>query len=355
MEPITDNIINNITQNNMANLVFDTAGSYTRTCSVERDLLENKLKKLYGSQWCEITSSGINAIYCALFTIFKESTKKYVIVATELFGFTKSTLRLLSEIFNKEVLEFNYENSVQILELVKLHSNNICCMYFESCSNPSNLSIDWTILNQIKKISQDIKVVIDNTWLSPAKFNPFNYEVDIVIDSCTKYLSGGKCIAGSINFKNYDETAKRCSKYISLMGIHVSPIHCTIVLNMLESLNVRTKLASERAVVVAGALKTIECVKTINYNNILTPSVIRFSVECKYKITNAAILLENLCKKHNIDYSTSFGKPYDSIDSYPKVFEGRLYIRLAIGHIEDNGFLEKLRIFVCELSEICNK
>ena len=332
------------------NLVFDSNGTYTRTCSVERDKLENKLKELYGSQWCEIACSGINAIYITLFSLFESTNKKYILVADELFGFTKSTLSMLLKIFQIEQLTFDYNNPEQILELIDSHKNDIVCAYFESCSNPNNLSIDWTssVLNQIH--DSGIITVVDNTWLSPAKFNPFDYNISSVIDSCTKYLSGGSCIAGCINFKEYDEITKRISRNISLMGIHVSPVHCEIVLKNLDTLKARTENATKRTVEIVNFLKKINAVKCIRYNEIMKPCVIRFAVKTKLKIAECLEILESTCKTHLIEYSTSFGKCCDSIDTYPKVFESMLHLRLGVGYLHDDTFCERLKSFIDELS-----
>ena len=342
-----DTFVSKIISESNTSLVFDSEQSYTRICSVERDELENKLKNLYGSQWCEITSSGVNSIYIILFTIFSTNQAKYILTASELFGYTSSTLKMLCSIFNKEILEFDYSDNAKILEYINEHPTNICCMYFESCSNPSNMSINWDILIQVHNLN--ITTIVDNTWLSPTKFNPFDYNVDIVIDSCTKYLSGGKCIAGCINFKDYSNVAKLCSRNVSLMGIHVSPVHCKIIYRMLDSIDFRIKSATTRAIEIVGFLRTLKNVSSVSYNDLLQPCVTKFTVKTVHKTKQNDIILNQLCEKHNIDYSTSFAKPHDSIDSYPKVYDGFLHVRLAVGYNTDINFLNKLMVFVDEL------
>lgn len=47
---------------------------YDRRCSLMRSKLENNIKSLYDSQWCEITSSGLNAISMVLYSLFCDST-----------------------------------------------------------------------------------------------------------------------------------------------------------------------------------------------------------------------------------------------------------------------------------------
>lgn len=334
----------------MTSLVFDSNGSYTRTVSVERDNLENKLKNIYGSQWCEITSSGTNAIFITLFTIFQNTNKKYILIPNELFGFTVSVLDMLLKTFNIEKIVFEYEDSEKLLILVNDNYDNIACMFFESCSNPCNMSINWTdrsILNRIHNLN--IITIVDNTYLSPAKFNPFNYDVKIVIDSCTKYLSGGECIAGCINFKNYDNLTKKISRNVSLMGIHVSIEYLNIISQNLDTIRERILNATNRTIQIVDYLKNISGVKLIKFNQILKPCVIRFSIDTDFNTNKCKEILKELCLKYSIEYKTSFGKPTDSIDEYSKVFSNMLHIRLAIGYLIDNTFCERLHNLINEL------
>lgn len=332
------------------NLVFDANGQYTRVLSVERDALENSLKKIYGSQWCEIASSGLNAIYVALFTIFNNSKGKIFLLADEVFGGTYPTVVLLCEVFSKTLIRFDQENSQNILDLVNLHKEDICCIFLESCSNPSNKSTDWKILDHMKQ--HNILVVVDNTWLSPIKFNPFDHNVDIVVDSCTKYLSGGKCIAGCINFKEYNDISKKCARMICLQGIHVSPIHCEIITEALKTLDYRVLSATNRSIEIYYKLYKMDIASDVCYNTKYDPCVIRFGIaNNKESITECKQILSELCKKYDIDYSTSFGKDRDSIDTYPKLYKNGIWLRLAVGYNECDDFIERLTLLLNDLTQ----
>ena len=76
-------------------------------------------------------------------------------------------------------------------------------------------------------------VVVDNTWLTGCSFNPFNYDVDIVVDSLTKYYSAGKTISGGI-ITNNEMIINDVDKFMCGYGIHVSPITCTRVSSMID-------------------------------------------------------------------------------------------------------------------------
>lgn len=76
-----------------------------------------------------------------------------------------------------------------------VNNNKIDLFLFEACSNPSGLFFNFNIL---KKFPSHTKVVCDNTWLSPALFNPIKQGADVIVESMTKYISGGTCIGGLI-------------------------------------------------------------------------------------------------------------------------------------------------------------
>jgi cystathionine beta-lyase/cystathionine gamma-synthase len=145
------------------------------------------------------------------------SSKVVFIVGNELYT---DTPRLLKHFTSQFSSLFAYEqvscmNSAEIIGAASKHrekgmserssyvSNSwlVKCFFFESCTNPSGQMIDFEILDKLKQICPKSSIVIDNTWLSSEFFNPFlcSNSVDYVVNSLTKYYSGGKCIAGTLD------------------------------------------------------------------------------------------------------------------------------------------------------------
>lgn len=320
--------------------VFDENGTYSRCCSVSRDKLENKIKSLYKSQWCEIASSGMNAISMTLYSIFSNDDKHIVYVSDQIFGFSKSQILKLSQTFNKSVVYFDVEDPKEITAGLLFLKDKISCVYMESCSNPKCKMMN---AENIQYISKHAKLIVDNTWLSPVLYNPFKYGSYIVVDSCTKYLSGGMCIAGCINFKYYDNITKLIARNISLFGIHVTKDTCDTVYNRLESLETRVNNASVRAYELYMAL--INNV-IVYYNTKYKPAVMQIAIKC-----NNTNDLENIVEQHDFKYETSFGKSYDSIDSYPKYYDNHLHLRINVGY-DDNSLIPKIEKLINYLKEL---
>ena len=332
----------------MTSLVIDESGNYTRSCSLSRDKLENKLRNLYESTCCEIVSSGINAIYITLLTVFQMKKQSIVLIANELFDYTTPVIQELCKIFNKQIIIFDPENTEEITNLVEIHKNNLCCMFFESCSNPSAKSINW---NEFKTYNKLTTTIVDNTWLSPVKFNPLKYDVDIVIDSCTKYISGGKCIAGAINFNNFNDITVKCQQNVSLMGIHISAEYCNIMVDSIDTMFLRVKKATDRTLEIISNIKFHKKILEIKYNYTFNPCVFTFCVESDIKeIKMVRTKLKLLTKECDIDYSTSFGKNHDSIDTYPKINEKGVWLRIAVGYGDDIKISSKLNNLIDKFS-----
>lgn len=71
-------------------------------------------------------------------------------------------------------------------------------LYIESASNPHGRIPDFDLLiARARAVNNDLIVVLDNTWTSPVVFQPFRHDVDVVVESGTKYLSGkGDAVLG---------------------------------------------------------------------------------------------------------------------------------------------------------------
>ncbi len=170
-------------------------------------------------------------------------------------------------------------------------------MFVESIGNPLGNIID---LEAIAKIAHEygVPVIVDNTVATPALLKPFEFGADIVIHSLTKYIGGhGNSIGGVIvdsgkfpwgeypeRFKalntpdpsyhgvNYVE-ALGAAAYIARArvvplrntGAAISPLSVFLILQGLETLNLRMERHTENAIKIAEYLKQHPKVKWVNY------------------------------------------------------------------------------------------
>lgn len=170
-------------------------------------------------------------------------------------------------------------------------------VFVESIGNPLGNIIDLERIAEIAH-AHGLPVIVDNTVATPALLKPFAYGADIVIHSLTKYIGGhGNSLGGAIvdsgkfpwgkypeRFKvlntldpsyhgvNYVE-ALGDAAYIARArvvplrntGAAISPLSVFLILQKLETLNIRMERHTENAQKIAEYLKQHPKVKWVNY------------------------------------------------------------------------------------------
>ena len=84
--------------------------------------------------------------------------------------------------------------------------------------------MNFTIIPKLRELSSKLYVIVDNTWVTSACFNPLTHGADIVISSMSKHYSGGECIGGFIISPL--DFSKNLLNYIKINGDHVSLPYC---------------------------------------------------------------------------------------------------------------------------------
>lgn len=258
---------------------------YSRVHRNEQLELRVALSKIYkhnlSQQHVSLFTSGIHAIY-ELFinTIIKNlgtTNKIRFIVSDEIYFDTLLALKHLTSIFPNFCYErVNITNKEIIIELSERYGEEIKLLYTETCTNPSGHMPDFAFLMEIHRRYKYL-IVVDNTWLSNALFNPFDFNVDGVALSLTKYYSGGRCLAGAVLGKKPFITTITYSANKS--GISLSPIHCNIILDSLTSLQERVSNVSTKTMNIAQWLETHSKVNRVLYP--LLPSHPSYKVNAK--------------------------------------------------------------------------
>ncbi|HEC76175.1 MAG TPA: PLP-dependent transferase [Thermoplasmatales archaeon] len=170
---------------------------YTRDANPNVALLQKKMASIEECDDCVASSSGMGAISSTLLSLIKG--KKYIISTPHLYGIT------FSFIFN-ELREMFGVETVMLEDFLsgkcKIKEKDISAIYVESMSNPFLIipPLD-EIVEKRNEEFPDVPVIVDNTFLTPVNFKPFNIldnKKDVVIYSATKYLSGHSDVIAGI-------------------------------------------------------------------------------------------------------------------------------------------------------------
>ena len=343
-----------------------TKYSYSRTQNPNFTTLENIIKKFYNTNSCYLYPSGMSAI-STLFDLYSGDDVVFI-VGDEMYSDTFRTLNYLGEkLDNFKVIPVNVSDTDGINKLVETHKDKLKLLFFESCTNPSGHMLDYNNLKKLKNIYPNVIIAIDNSWLSPSLFNPYDWGADLVVESISKYLGGGRVIMGHIT--GNDDIMRDIIWHSCVFGLRASQMDCWIVADNCEMLYLRMKHISETTKKLAVFLEEHPKVNRVMYplleshptyknaKKVLEdkgPGIIWFHVSFDKKNTKNMMNRSKIIK-----YATSYGKSHTLMDPYPweensgyyddEKGEFGTWIRLSI------GFACTLDNLIKELSEMLLK
>jgi len=263
---------------------------YTRLMNPTTDVLEKRLAALEGGVGGLALSSGQSAIYVSIFNIC--GAGGHFVSSNSLYG---GTVTLFSQTFAKLGIEVTFVDPRTPENFAKAIKKNTRLIYIESIGNPKNDVLQY---EKITKIAHDngMPVICDNTVPTPILFRPFEYGVDIVVHSCTKFIGGhGTSIGGAIvdsgkfnwangrypeltepdpsyhgvkyveSFGNLAYIIKARTQFLRDMGSCMSPFNAFLFLQGLETLHLRMPRHSENALALAKWLEKHPAVTWVNY------------------------------------------------------------------------------------------
>jgi len=173
---------------------------YTRLQNPTNDYVAQKICDLEGGAAAMLTSSGQAANYYAVFNI--ASAGDHVIMSSSVYGGTFNLLTVTMKRMGIECTVIDPDCSPEELDAV--FKENTKCVLAESIANPALVVLDFDKFVSAAH-AHGVPMIVDNTFPTPINCRPFEYGVDIVTHSTTKYMDGhamavGGCIVDSGNF-----------------------------------------------------------------------------------------------------------------------------------------------------------
>jgi cystathionine beta-lyase/cystathionine gamma-synthase len=226
---------------------------------------------------------------------------------------------------------------------VELNPQRRIIVFSESCSNPTGRIFCFEGVKELKQhFGSTLWFVIDNTWTTPLGVNPFKFEIDLVVDSLTKYMSGGRAIGGVTLGTNRSFMAV-VRNWHRVNGLHVSIANTGAFLEGIKSIKERMKASSDSAMKVMAALveRGVEVIhpfigshpsKSRNEAlNIIQFAPPLFLVKSKY--ISKKNLRQKVLDSKVLEWKTSYGGPHCRIDTFSKCLEkeGVSLVRVSIG------------------------
>ncbi len=240
------------------NLDTSCGYDYTRSGNPTRDALQENLAALEGGAGCVATCTGMAAVHCAL-ALFRPGD--HIVVPADVYG---GTFRLISRFLTEKGLAFTFVDMTNPEEVRQALQPNTKGVWIETPSNPMMKVIDLAAVAEIARNHGAI-TLCDNTFLSPYLQRPFEFGVDIVVHSTTKYINGHSDVVGGAVIAASQEHAEQIAWICNAAGLACSPFDAWLVLRGVKTLACRMDVQQRTADRLARWLQQHPLVETVYY------------------------------------------------------------------------------------------
>lgn len=145
---------------------------------------EDAMAELEGAHGAIATSSGVSAIMGVFLGLLKSGD--HVLIPDSVYDIVR---RSAERLLMKLNIDYEYYDPALDAGIESLIRNNTRLIYMES---PGSGTFDIQDVPAIVAVAKKygIYTAIDNTWATPLLFRPLDIGVDVVVESCTKYVTG---------------------------------------------------------------------------------------------------------------------------------------------------------------------
>ncbi|WP_343337796.1 O-acetyl-L-homoserine sulfhydrylase [Terrisporobacter petrolearius] len=165
---------------------------YSRISNPTVAVFEERMALLEGGVGAVAFASGMGAINAAILNILQ--TGDEIVAAPTIYG---GTFNLLANMLPKLGIKTHFVNPDDPESFKAAINDKTRLVYAETIGNPGINIIDIEKIAQIAHEAQ-IPFMLDNTFGTPYLINVFDYGVDIVVHSATKFIGGHGTTLGGV-------------------------------------------------------------------------------------------------------------------------------------------------------------
>jgi cystathionine beta-lyase/cystathionine gamma-synthase len=231
---------------------------YARTNHPNRKALERTLTKLEGGEAAYVFTSGMAGID-AVFRLLRPGD--HVVLSEAVYG---GVYRLSTQLLVHFGLEFSFVDTSKPGDVFAALRPNTKMLYIETPTNPTMLVTDIKAMADLTD-KRDIKLVVDNTFLSPYLQRPIELGAHIVVHSMTKYLNGHSDATGGAVVLTRPDDAEKIYFIQRSAGSGLAPMDCFLISRGIKTLAVRMLQHNANGISVARHLDAHPKVKKVHY------------------------------------------------------------------------------------------
>ncbi len=235
-----------------------TGYEYSRTQNPTRAALEANLASLEGGKHGMCFASGCAASAALAHWI---GPGGHLVCCDDVYG---GTYRLFERVFGLADRSFSWADLSDPDALLEHIRPETKAVWIETPTNPLLKLVDIAAITE-RAHARGLKVIVDNTFMSPYYQQPLALGADIVVHSCTKYLGGHSDVVLGAIVTNDDEIAEYLRYVQNSAGGVPGPLDCFLVLRGTKTLAIRMREHDANARKIASWLVEHPSVEKVVY------------------------------------------------------------------------------------------
>ena len=237
---------------------------YARTGNPTRAALEASLAAVEEGAYGRAFSSGMAATDCALRAMLRPGD--HLVIPNDAYG---GTFRLIDKVFTQWDVTYTPAELSDVDAVRAAITPQTRLIWVETPTNPLLAIADIAAIAELGN-ENSAKVLVDNTFASPALQRPLTLGADVVLHSTTKYIGGHSDVVGGALVTNDQELDDAFAFLQNGAGAVPGPFDAYLTMRGLKTLVLRMQRHSENASAVAQFLAGHPSVSTVLYPGLPT-------------------------------------------------------------------------------------
>ncbi len=232
--------------------------TYARDKHPNSQHLAARLADLEGALWAVVCASGMASLSAILLATVSQGGR--IVAGNRLYGRTTQLLKQEMERFGVQTTMVDAGDLDQVRQALQTPAR---VLLVETMSNPLLRMVDIERLAELAH-ARDCRLLVDNTFATPALVKPLDLGADLVMESLTKMIGGHSDVTLGMVCGRID-LLQEVSQVVSIWGFAANPFDCWLTERGLSTLTVRMRAASANAAALADWLSTQPGVSRVVY------------------------------------------------------------------------------------------
>ena len=270
---------------------------YSRSANPTRDALEANLASLENGVRGLAFASGLAAEDTILRTLCRPGD--HVVIPGDAYG---GTYRLFARVLERWGLDYTPVDQHQLDEVRGAVRDTTKVIW---CETPTNPLLNVADIAALAGIARDAgaRLVVDNTFASPALQRPIELGADIVVHSTTKYLGGHSDVVGGAAVTADAQTGEELAYHQNAMGAVAGPFDAWLVLRGIKTLAIRMQRHCDNAERIVAMLRAHAAVTEVRYpdnDEVARKQMTRFGGMVAFRVRGGEHQALDICAKTRV-------------------------------------------------------